>query len=96
MVFRSSLTGILHMTIDLSGLFTHDVEIRVQGNGTLVYTQKQDVTDDVLDISPHTVNTIALAERLALTWESKGYIVKRTVTPLGYAPSTTVQSFILA
>ena len=99
--------------IDLSGLLTHDVEIRVQGDGILVYTQKQDVTDDVLnlpapiwsqqmrtgvlDISPRTVDTIALAERLALTWETRGYIVKRVVTPLGYTkPSNVVQSFILA
>jgi hypothetical protein len=98
--------------IDLSGLFTHDVEIRMQGDGFIVVTHSTTVINDTLGlpapiwshevnkghvlVSPHGTHCIALAERLALHWESQGYKVKRIVAPLHTVGSNNeVQSFIL-
>ncbi len=100
------------MAIDLSGLFIADVQVRVQGDGAMVITSKEDCIQDVLalpkpiwtrlikegtvDIEPHGYDIIALAERLASTWESRGYTVERIVTPLHSLDSRKIQSFILA
>ena len=99
--------------IDLTGLFTHDVEIRVQSCSFIVVTQIAAIIADTLDlpapiwtyettrgnvlVSPHGTDYIALAERLALYWESQGYKVRRIVAPLCTTGSNNeVQSFILA
>ena len=100
------------MTVDISGLFLTEVEISVQGEGIMVITQIQECIDDTLSlpspiwtyesqkgivhVSPRGTETIALAERLAATWEGKGYKVRRKVTPLHSFDSREVQSFILA
>ena len=99
------------MSIDLTGLFTHDVEIRMQGNGVIVKTRHKKIIEDILalpspiwtnqmavgllDVSPHGIDCIAFAERLALTWEGEGYVVKRFHTPLYSFDSKQIQSFIL-
>jgi hypothetical protein len=89
------------VTIDLSGLFVADVQVRVQGNGAMVITSKEDCVQDVLalpkpiwvrlikegtvEIDPHGYDIIALAERLASTWESRGYTVERVAQGQCYA-----------
>ena len=111
---RSSLHTRYLFMIDLTGLSTHDVEIRVQGSCFAVITQNQIITNDTLtlpkpihshdysgsgyiSVTPYGTDCIALAERLALHWESQGYKVKRIAAPLGTIGSNNeVQSFILA
>ena len=98
--------------IDLSGLMLADVEIFVQGDGMIVRTGHEDCHADLLSlpsplkvfearegvyfVDPHGTDTIAFAERLATTWEARGYKITRKVAPLHSMDSKEVQSFILA
>ena len=98
--------------IDLSGLMLADVEIFVQGDGIIVRTGHEDCHADLLSlpsplkvfearervyfVDPHGTDTIAFAERLATTWEARGYKITRKVAPLHSMDSKEVQSFILA
>ena len=98
------------MTIDLSGLFTYDVEIRVKDTSILVLSHHKDINDDCeslpapfhvqnhntggLVITPNHVDTIAFAERLSLTWETRGYKVKRLIIKTPYR-LVELQSFVL-
>ena len=50
----------------------------------------------MVSVEPHGTDTIALAERLATTWEGREYKVTRKVTPLHSLDGKQVQSFILA
>lgn len=99
------------MAIDITGLFVSDVQIKVQGHGILVLTQKQDCIEELLalpkpivaysinsalvGIFPFGTDVVALAERLAYHWESKKYTVERVFIPVGTLDSYKVQSFIL-
>ena len=100
------------MAINLSGLMLADVEIFVQGDGIIVRTGHEDCIQDLLSlplpikvfesrkgvyfVDPHGTDTIAFAERLATTWEARGYKITRKVAPLHSMDSKEVQSFILA
>jgi hypothetical protein len=50
----------------------------------------------VVLVSAHGTDTIALAERIAISFEDRSYKVKRTVTPLFSIDGREVQSFVLA
>jgi hypothetical protein len=94
------------MAIDLSGLFLTDVEILLEGNGFKVRSHRQFVLDETLSlpapilsmeltkgcvwVNPYGTDLVALAERLANTWESQGCKVKRLVD------NREIQSFVLA
>lgn len=99
------------MAIDLTGLFVDDVEILLQGKGIKITSARQDCIDDALSlpqpiwvyevqkgvvlITAHGVEPVALAERLATTWEERGYRVKRSFAPVFSNDWKEVQSFIL-
>lgn len=99
------------MAIDLSGLDIPDVLVIVQAGDIIVRSSKQDVLDDVKELpcpikvmknGPNTqiidctaINCILLAERLATTWELKGYKVQRIYTPSDAYSRKPVESFIL-
>jgi hypothetical protein len=98
--------------VDTSGLFMSEVEIIIENDVIKVMSQRRDCIEDALSlptpifacelsngitlIYPQNTDPIALAERLATTWENRGYKVKRLVVPLGSSTRREVQSFVLA
>lgn len=100
--------------INIDGLFIYDAEICLNHNIIVVDTQHDALIGDILalpppiDVStlnkgsamirPRNMDVVALAERIAGTWESQGYKIKRIVASEGVNRRihTEVQSFILA